>query len=317
MSLESLSYKYIGKFNAPAASVSGNMAAIATAFSSTTYSDGTSRVTGSGIAWTPYSQISTGTTIGVALTPVTSTLGQKIVYAGGAAGTPTMLSPDSYANTRINFGLCKNAGSYSSWADANPFTTGEFSGYSGFLVGTSVAAIHAYESKDSVVILGETAAGALYMSLAGAIYDPESSNASNAESDGKLYGLVTSGYTNTGVIAHSSQGTATLFSHNASAGSAHFYVMNVGLSTTLNVARLFNMLTNPDNVALKNIANEFVRLPIHISRATNGQYVGRLREIFFFPNGTSITKFVVSGVTNGFVIGTSTASTSNTILLKA
>lgn len=317
MSLESLSYKYIGKFNAPAATVSGNMSAIATAFSNTTYSDGSSRVVGSGVAWTPYSQISTGTTIGVSLTPVTSTLGQKIVYAGGVAGSPTMLSPDAYTTTRINFGLCKNAGAYSNWADANPFTTGQFSGYTALATGTTINAIHAFESIDSVIVIGETAAGSLYFSMAGAMIDAESSDASNSESDGKLYCLFTTGYTNVGVITHSTLGTAALFGHNASAGSTHSYVMNVGLSTTSNITRLFNMMTNPDNTSLRNIANEYVRLPIHISRATNGQYVGRLREMFFFSNGTSMTKYSVSNVTNGFILGTSTAAVSNTILLKA
>ena len=47
MSLSALTYKYIGKFTAPASTTSGTMAALATAFSSATYADGSSRVTGS------------------------------------------------------------------------------------------------------------------------------------------------------------------------------------------------------------------------------------------------------------------------------
>ena len=39
------------------------------------------------------------------------------------------------------------------------------------------------------VVIGETSAGGMYFSHAGAIIDPESSNASAAESDGKIYGL--------------------------------------------------------------------------------------------------------------------------------
>lgn len=317
MSLSALSYKYIGKFTVPASTTSGSMATIATAFSSTTYADGTSRVTGSGVAWTPYSQISTGTTIAVALTPVTSTLGQKIVYAGGATGTPTMISPDAYSALRVNFGLCKNAGSYNSWANANPFTTGEFSGYTAAWTGTSISHIHVYESLDSLFVIGETSAGSLHYTLVGALIDPESTTSGTGESDGIRYALFTTGYTNPGEVAFNTQGTANLFASNGSAGTSHSYVMIGGSSNSNAIRRLFNMSANQDNYGLKNNQNEYVKIPIHLSISTIGTYVGRLREISMFANGLSVTKFEVSGVTDGYLLGTSTASTSNLIHLKA
>jgi hypothetical protein len=319
MSLETLSYKYIGKFTAPAATVSGNMSAISTAFSSTTYADGTSRVLGSGVAWTPFAQLSASNTLAVSLTPVTSTLGQKIVYAGGGGGTPTMVSPDTYANTRINFGLCKNAGNFNSWADANPYSAGQFSGYTALSTGTAITAIHAYECKDSVFVIGETSAGGMYFSHAGAIIDPESSNASAAESDGKIYGLFTSGYTAVGGTPnwYNNFGSNSFLSHGATAGQSHAYIMNFGASTTTAVKRSNVLLTSPSAATiLKNSVSEFVRLPIYIEIGGSTFY-GRLREVFMFGTGLSHTKLTVSSLVSAYILGASTVTTSECIAIKA
>jgi hypothetical protein len=317
MSLSALTFKYIGKFNAPAVTVSGTMAALANAFASTTYSDGSSRVAGSGIAWTPFSQVSSGTTIAVSLTPATSTLGQKIVYAGGAAGTPTMLSPDAYTTARTILGICKNAGNFTNWTDANPFGTGQFSGYTGFSL--AVSAIHAYESQDTIMIVGETSTGTVYISTAGAIIDPESSNASTSESDGKVYGIITSNYGGVGGTPHynGNFGSNSLFRNIASAGNAHGYIMNFGTNTTTTISRM-NVLYNVPVAAstLKNTASEFVRLPIYIENA-NSIFVGRMREVLMFGSGLCATKFTVSNVTTGFLVGGSTVSVLECIFLKA
>ena len=320
MSLETLSYKYIGKFIAPATTLSGNMANIARAFASTTYADGSSRVVGSGVAWTPTSQLSAGTTLAVAITPPTSSLGQKIIYAGGGGGSPTMLSPDTYANSRVIFGLCKNAGNLGSWSDANPFGTGQFSGYTSLFTGNSaISTIHAFESKDAVLVIGESSTNAMYISLAGAILDPESNNSLVAESDGKLYGLITSGYGNVGGTPnwYPNFGTNSFLNHGGSIGQSHAYMMNIGASTTITIKRANVLLSSPvAATTLKNTQSELVRLPIYMDGGGTNFY-GRLREILMFGNGLSITKLVVSNVVAGYIIGANTTTTSECIFLKA
>jgi len=319
MSLSGLTYKYIGKFTAPASTTSGTMSALATAFSSTTYADGTSRVTGSGVAWTPFSQVSVGTTIAVSLTPVTSTLGHKIVYAGGAGGSPTMISPDTYSTLRVNFGMCKNAGNFNSWSDANPYGTGQFSGYTGAWTGTSVSFIHAYESQDAVFIVAEGSTGNCLASHVGAIIDPESTSSGVAESDGKVYGLITTGYSAVASFAHEAFPTQGYAVAGIGQGDGHMYVMNFGASS-VSTARRFNGVPGIALSAnsLKNAANEFARLPIYIENsAASRTFYGRLREVLIFTNGVSVTKFTVSGATNGYIISSSTAATGQAILLKA
>lgn len=320
MSLEALSFKYVGKFTVPAATLSGTLGTISRAFSSNTYADGTSRVTGSGVAWTPESQLSSGTTLAVSLTPVTSTLGHKIIYAGGGTGSPTMISPDTYSNTRMIFGLCKNAGTFNSWSNANPYSAGQFSGYTTAFVGnTTITSIHFFESKDSILVVGQTNTSTLYYSYVGAIIDPESSNASAAESDGKIYGLFTSGYNGAaGTPNYSANfGAYSFLSHGTVAGNAHGYITNFGASTVVGIRRA-NVLLTPPNAAtvLKNPVSEFVRLPIYIEIGGSTFY-GRLREVFMFGTGLAMTKLTVSNVVTAYILGASPITTSECIAIKA
>lgn len=319
MSLETLSYNYIGRFVAPAVTVSGTMAALRDAYSSTTYSDGSARTPGSGIAWTNFSEISAGAVVGMSLTPPTSTLGQKIIVAGGGTGAPTMTAPDTYSNTRIYVGLCKNAGNYSTWTGANPFTSGQYSGLNGFTVATS--AVHAYESKDAVVMVSETSGGSVYITALGALVDPESSNASMAESDGKLYAIF---ITNTAGVAstphnYANFGVNSLFSHDAAVSTrARSWVMNVGASTMTGTYRNNVTMNGSGAAAFKNTAGEFVRLPIYIQGLSPSNFwIGRVREILMFTQGLMGTKLTVAGQTKGFVIGGSTNTAGECILLRA
>jgi hypothetical protein len=317
MSLATLTYKYIGKFNTPAVTVSGSISALYNAFNSTTYSDGSSRVVGSGVAWTPTTQLSSSTIVAVGLTPVTSTLGQKIIYAGGATGAPTMISPDTYTTARTIFGICKNAGSFTSWTDANPFGTGQFSGYTGFC--PAVSSIHVYESQDTVMVIGETSTGTTHLSIAGAMLDPESSNASTAESDGKIYCLSTTGYNNPGGTPHAylNFGTNSLFRHLGTAGNSHTYYMNFGTNSVTTLTRFNVAINSPSAVnTLKNLGSEFVRLPIYLENGSS-LFCGRVREMLMFSSGLCNTKLTVSGVTSGFIVGGSTVSVAECIFLKA
>jgi hypothetical protein len=318
MSLELLSYDYIGRFATSAATIAGTMLAIRTGFESTTYSDGSARTPGSGIAWTAAAETSSGSTISLSLTPVTSTLGQKIIVTGGGSGTPTMISPDTYANTRIYIGLCKNAGAYTSWTSANPFTSGQYSGLTGFTL--AVTAVHIYESTDSVVLVGETSAGAIYLAMAGALVDPESTDPAVAESDGKRYCIFTTNTSGAGGTPHNyANFGANSFLNHSAAGlfAAHSYIMNVGASTLTGVIRNNVTLNGSGASAFKNAAGEFVRLPIYIQGlSTSNLWFGRVREVLTFTQGLMGTRLTSSSVTKGFVLGPNTSSTGECILLR-
>jgi hypothetical protein len=315
MSLAALSHKYIGRFTLPAQTPSGSFSAINSALTSTTYADGTSRSAGTDVAWSCTLAASTAAAI---LSPASSSLGQKIICAGGAAGSPTMLTPDAYSSTKFFIGLAKNAGSYVSWSNANPFSAGQFSGYYGG-PGPAAAAtsyVHIYETIDTIWIVHETAAGSLYYTVGGAILDSESSNSSCSESDGKLYGIMTSGGS-AAEIAHQGAGTSGLLYHTTANAQAHCAIFSPGTSTMLAMERQNVNYNVTNSSTFKNLAGEFVRQPIFFEKDGGGTWYGRFREVLAFPNSLSNTKFTLSSVVNGYILGSSTTATSNTILLKA
>lgn len=315
MSLTTLSHKYIGRFALPASTTSGSYSAINAALTSTAYADGSSRTAGVDSAWSCEVAPSSVASI---LTPASSSLGHKIICAGGAAGSPTMISPDTYNSSKFNIGLAKNAGSYVSWSNSNPFNAGQFSGYYGNVIPSNAfpTHLHIYETIDTLWIIHETSGGSLYFTVAGAIIDPESSNPSASEVDGKIYGILTTG-ANAGSIDHKNIATTTLMINNVSNNNCHGAIFSPGSSTMLTIERQEWNSSATNSNTYKNMAGEFVRPAIYFQRAFGGNWIGRFREVTSFCNGLSTTKFTISSQVSGYIIGSSTTSTSNTILLKA
>ncbi len=318
MSLPALNHKYIGRFALPAATPSGSLSAINSALTSTTYADGSSRTAGSDVAW---SCTIAASTVAAILSPASSSLGQKVICTGGASGTPTMLTADTYATNKFCIGLAKNAGSYVSWSNANPFDAGQFSGYYAGIIPSSAIPthIHLYESLDTIWIIHETGAGALYYTVAGALLDPESSNPSCSETDGKLYGMFTTGNSASAII-NGSVATVTnfsLFYHTYTNGQTHCAIFSPGKSTIIAIERQnvnYNLVSSS---TYKNLAGEFVRQAIYFEADNGGVWYGKLRDVLVFPNSLAITKFTLSSVVNGYILGSSTTATSQAILLKA
>lgn len=325
--LPELNYKYIGKFTVGISNAQNCLSAITTAFASNTYADGSSRSMGIGSAWTPATVTSSSAgsfvPIAVSLSPVSSSISQRIIYAGGQttniSPAPTMLGSDtnSVSNNRLIFGLAKNTvnGTYVNWSNSNPYTSGSFTGYLGFCNASSVGFIHAYESQDTVMVIAELNNNTVQISLAGALLDPETTTAGNSESDGKIYGIFSSGYTGPATIINGGNiGAQTFLMYGGvTAGYAKGYIFNFGSSAVL-------LSTNRSSGAyltnLKNTTGEFIRQQIYMEAGSGGNFYGRLREITMFPTSLGFTKFTISNAVNGHIIGASSNATSNCLLLK-
>lgn len=319
MSLEQLTHKYIGRFTLSSATAAGFLSALSSSLASTTYSDGSSRTIGAGVAWSSENILSGSTLVGSIVSPASSSLGHKMIYIGGAAtGTPTMQSPDAYSSARVNVGLVKNAGSYVSWSNSNPWNSGSFLGYVGAYSVTILAYLHVYESQDTLWTIAETTTGGLYYVAGGALFDSESTSASTKETDGKLYGLLVSGFGSVGAIKHDTPvGNYSLLYHSTNNGYSHSYLFLPGTSTTQAIERQNINFNNVTAANFKNLAGEFVRQPIYFEKDGGGTWYGRLREVVLFPVSLSLTKFTLSSVVNGYVLSDSTATTGQSILLKA
>lgn len=325
--LPPLNYKYIGKFSVSTTSAQAALNTITTAFSSNTYADGTARNAGTDCAWTATTFLNASVPVAVSLAPPSSSLSQRIIYAGGSTSpspSPTMIGSDVYSNSnnRVVFGLAKNTidGTYVNWSNSNPYTSGSFTGYAGICNTTNLSFIHVYESQETVMTIFELNTNQVQIGLAGALLDPETTTAGNFESDGKIYGVSSSGYLAAGTVINNSYGTVGtqnfLSYGGVTAGYAKTYIFNFNSGGIINITNKSIGPSPTNNNHFKNTSGEFVRQQIFMEAGGGGLFYGRLREITTFPIGLSFTKFAISNVVNGFIIGSNSTSTSQCLLLK-
>jgi hypothetical protein len=326
MSLAALNWKYVGASAFVSATVAGMLDALYTIGTATTYADGTTRTEGSGSAWTFTGKRyqNAGVTEAVYPVPPTNTLNINAIFAGQAGGgvkTPTMASPDTSATAIVMASINKNSGAFSSWDSATPFTSGAFFGYwRMWPASAGTGSVYLWESQEALVV-GVSAGTGMYLIMIGAFLDPESTDTVNdAESDGKLYGLMTTG---TGALAAgtylSSLSTATWTGHSGTNGNCHFGVFTPNNSTLLIVQSL-SSLNVATTTTYKSRSGKIARFAIAV-RATaaspNDTFIGRLREVFGTIRVQTPLKFANGGTTIGYAVSTSTTSVGDALLLLA
>jgi len=187
-------WRYIGNttFNA---TIPEWLDAVYTLGTKVTYYDGSTRTPGSGQAGTYSRYQAAGVTEAVYATPATDTLNVRYIWAGrSTAATPTMATPDSYVTNTAYVSINKNSGAFNAWDAASPFTSGQFFGYwnSGWGTGVGAGTLFMWECESAVYYVSAIGTATRHGAL-GAWLKPGSTEAADAESDGKLYGLMTSG----------------------------------------------------------------------------------------------------------------------------
>lgn len=159
-----------------------------------------------------------------------------IIIAGATgAPTPTMLTPDTFTASNVLAGLVKTPGAYNAWDNANPMTSGNFSGYWRGLSTTwnsTGATIQPYIGEESIFIEAYTTAtgqtkGWIYI---GAVGEPLGTAAGSGESDNRLYGMFVSG-ANSSVSTAWLSTTAAMWNHNTAAANYHGGVFQPGAGT--------------------------------------------------------------------------------------
>ncbi len=177
--IPTLNWKYIDQFQISQysqSSVNAWLDGIFTLFNRSTYADGTSRITGSGVAWSFFktSSFVGGVTDAVyGYPPVMTSVSQSVIFAGTSSFTtitPTMspipYSPNPYITNSLYVALQKNSNwkSYTHWTSASMFNscsvninTVSSSGYS-LLVKNQIAnqypcnIIQAWECQEAIVV---------------------------------------------------------------------------------------------------------------------------------------------------------------------
>lgn len=148
----------------------------------------------------------------------------------------------------------------------------------------------------------------------GAFVDPLSAAALNAESDGRLYSLVTSGASS--FVATTWLGTGSgPFNSTTSANGEHFYTFNVGaVNTTRNTAKIGSFTGTSGAFLAPN--GEVPNVPLSAYFTVSQQFAGQYRQIGITKFGTTGAQWDVSGVPKGYSLGYSTQAVGATVLLS-
>ena len=321
MSLAPLAWRYVGAQAFASATVAAVLDALFTLGTATTYADTTTRTPGSGSAWTWSRYQNTGVSEACYATPPTATLGLRVILAGAAAlpsPSPTMASPDTATTNTLMANVVKNAGAWNSWNATSPYTSGQTFGYwRVWATSAGVGTVRLYEGTEACLVLVETSAGLSYGVILGAILDSESTDVVNdSESDGKLYGMITSGTTTT--IPSSMSSTTGFLDHSALASQQHAGIFTPGGSTLLTMNRRSLSSGGMSTTGLKTRSGRYARAPYDYrasAAAPNDVALGRLREIFMFSDGRTAQKLTSGATTIGYLVGASNVGDVDVVML--
>jgi hypothetical protein len=318
--LSALNWKRLPTTSPSSGAINAVLDAIFTALSSATYYNGDARTVGAGSAWTVSRFQAAGTTEAVYATPPSASIaGCRAIFAGAAgAKTPTMASPDTYIASCVLAAVQKGAGAFTTWDGATPFTNSGFFGYwRGFhAAGSTAGNIVIYESQEALAVFIENTLGAVTGVFVGCFVDPGTTLLSDAETDGRLYGVLTSGSTS-GIPSAFWTSTTSWLSHSASNGAVHAGCFNPGLTTTSNVD-VFTLGTAPTATNLVTRSGAPALLPfVWVEEGGAGRTIGRAREMYIIRDGLLREVLAQSGTTIAYVASGSSGAAQDAIAFGA
>jgi hypothetical protein len=346
MALVRNTWKFLPPYTVPITSqsrVDGLLNGIFSLFDTSSYADGTARVTGSGVAWSFYrtSSVDSGSVLGPTAVvygypPTMSVMSQSVIFAGSASAPtislPAMTTNASFVANALYMRVQHQANwsQYRSWLSGSIFNSGSSGVNTGSLARTgsgfapiigasvySIGTINAWECGEAVAIACHTtsstatATALSFGGIAGAFIDPESTDTTvDAEVDGRIYAVATSGV----VIGLTFLSLTTDFlNHNATAGSSKF----VFIQPTTDNKIILNLLeTRTITYLTTSNRGSLISFPLYVKDATN-RFIGRLREIEAIRNSVSGYVLRTSSSDLGYALGSSNAAAANAVMLNA
>lgn len=329
MPLPALNWRRLAPVTLAANTVNDALNAIYTAGTALTYADGSTRTPGTDCAWTwaidNTNALQPGATTACYATPPTvfpgvtnpgTVIPQTVIWAGStAAPTATLqytsVTTDARTANMIYVGQCKNPGAYSNWNTATPFTTGQFTGFATAAVLPASAVwgqMQMYESQEAVVVqFWRAAANAqASSSIAGGFLDPGSAAASVSETDGRLYGLSSSGSNNYNSATFLTATTDALFYETQTANNSRFGFFVPGSAGIGGMRRFGTFAPGTGTVSL----NGDIPLLPYYAASTSTFVIPRLREIFIVRDLLSAQRIQVSAVDYAYILGANWQTTA-------
>ena len=309
------------------------------------YFDNTTRVPGSGSAWSIAGEFITGSnTEAVWCTPPHKTeLSQSVMFSGKnltgliSSGSPVLAPSQSAFTAGYLYASCvKNSSgsAFTQWTSTFPFGSGSASTgqaiCSQLLSGIGLAdKITIYESKEAIALfIYDTGANTHAGVVAGAVIDPEQSDPTSsldAETDGRLYGIITTdvAMASTFVTATTSAATNFLSQNPGSSTGARFvsFLPNTRLLMDVCAEKYSSDNNFGPSVNYSTLSGKFVKTPLKCGKSegtSNGYYIGRLRDISLIKNSPSglVVRNNTNGNIIGFTIGSSEVAANDTIMLN-
>ena len=325
MPLPTVNWKYVGALNHTVSSINSALDAVFTLGTAVTYADGSARVPGTGSAWTWLREVS-GVTVAAYGAPPTNALGFRYIL-GGTLGLSayTFLTPDTatLANV-IVYGMNRASGAYTSWVNAQPFT----SGFSGYWRATQ-SYVNAYDSvtmwesqEGCAIQFNRTGPGNISAVNFGSLFDPLTTSPLVAESDGRIYSMSGTGSVSIvpgNWLVNSLSSSVGLFgSGNPGVGNGHAGTLAPGSTVMVGGAGAQTQRFGDFSVttSLTSPNGDIVRVPFsQISSA--GNYLGQSRNFFVIKDAISRQTYTSGATTVGYVFGSSTTGASDSVLLGA
>jgi hypothetical protein len=312
------------------------------------YYDGTARTAGVGSAWRQVTKFVTGSnTEAVYCFPPTKTImsqsiifSAKNIFGAVSTATPEVVTNEGAYATDLVFGACvkgADSASFTQWTSLFPFGSGSVSTkYARWFRLSLISAgsrFTIYESKEALAgVLYNPAVTSTNIILLGSIIDPEQSVTSiDAELDGRLYGVATSGVSTSGTY-----GVGTDFWTNAGSGGANnaflshvtsapgtsicpakFLILTPQTGSTLPVSVLkVSTSSFPHTPLATTYSGKYVRKNVNCVSSGSLNFLGRLRDMTWIPALPS--NEVVKDRSNsvlGYTLGTSEVTASSALLL--
>jgi len=320
MALPDLNWRYVGVRVFTTANLVGCQDALYDLGIATAYADGTARVPGTGSAWTWAREQSAGTTVAVYGNPPVNALNFRYIVGGTVAlSAPSMLGPDTTLANVLYYGMQRNAGAYTTWTSATPFTNAGFSRY--WRATTTFGgydSISLWESQEGCVIQwGASSSNSTFTTGFGALIDPLSANALNAETDGRLYMMFGSGQVATSAswasIALNTAGN-TWGAGTSTANNAHSGVFVPGTATMFGTGQTYRFGTFAPTAEFTSTSGA-TPLINNVITTSSLIFLGQSRQWYITGNHQSRIALNLGGTAVGWICGSTLNGTANCVVL--
>lgn len=283
------------------------------------YHDASARVPGTDLAWASGSVEGSGATAeGLLLVPPSgSPIGNfKGVLGGSAAAkTPAMLSPDTWLASSLHAGYGKVGGTYTEWDNATPFGAAHFSGHSRCSVAaTSYLTVRLLECDEGICVIMASATTVSAV-LMGALWESITDGALDCESDGRVYGLMTTGSANVMDTSFATNDTGWT-NHSGSNGNCHVTYTTFGGSTQRTATRVWKAQNNKGALSGKSPANGVRTYRQYYEDSSTVRDVGRLREIELGWDAQCGQVVSVGGTPWAYVLSGNPAAVADSLMFK-